>query len=162
MDANTTIAICATAIALVSLATSIFEARAVRQHNRHAVRPLLELWIYRHDDQAGIKIVNRGLGPAIVTHTTLTIDDNPVGPWEIATLRELRDSLPVRPRLTTFEGPRALSAGYEGPLLSLANYDRQEHHWFWELIHRMELEIHYESLYGGEDFKIKLHSAPRH
>ncbi|WP_084000922.1 hypothetical protein [Actinomadura kijaniata] len=160
MDANTTIAICATGIALISLVTSIFEARAVRQHNRNAVRPLLELWVYRNDSQAGIKIVNRGLGPAIITNTALTLDGDPVGAWEIANLRDLRNSLPARPRIMTFEGPRALPTGFEGPLFALTDFDRHEHNWFWELIHRMDLEIYYESLYGGENFKIKLYSVP--
>lgn len=43
MDAETVVAVCAVVIAVASLAVSFYEARAARQHNRHSVRPLLQL-----------------------------------------------------------------------------------------------------------------------
>lgn len=43
MDASVIVAICATVIAVVSLAVSVYEARATRRHNRISVRPFLEL-----------------------------------------------------------------------------------------------------------------------
>jgi hypothetical protein len=43
MDASTVVAICATVIAVASLAVSVYQARATRRHNQLSVRPLLEL-----------------------------------------------------------------------------------------------------------------------
>jgi hypothetical protein len=43
MDASVIVAICATVIAVVSLAVSVYEAQATRRHNRISVRPFLEL-----------------------------------------------------------------------------------------------------------------------
>ncbi len=158
MDANTVIAVCATAIALSSLAVAFLEARAVRQHNRHAVRPLLQLWVKRHSGgTTGIMFANRGLGPAIVTRSILKVDGLPVGKWNEAGFNPLRDSLPIRPQAMTIDAQMAISAGFESFVMSLDTFDRQEHAWFWELIRRrIQLEVHYESLYGGEDFTIAL------
>jgi hypothetical protein len=43
MNAAIVVAICATVIAVASLAVSVYQARATRLHNRHSVRPILEL-----------------------------------------------------------------------------------------------------------------------
>ena len=43
MNAGIVVAICATVIAVLSLAVSVYEARATRRHNRISVRPFLEL-----------------------------------------------------------------------------------------------------------------------
>ncbi len=43
MNPNTVTAICAILIAVASLGVSIFQARAMRQHNRQSVRPVLQL-----------------------------------------------------------------------------------------------------------------------
>jgi hypothetical protein len=163
MDANTLTAICATAIAVVSLVVSISQARAAREHNRHAVRPLLELWIHRSiGGETGIVLANRGLGPAIITRTALGLDGALLGEWDEEHVNQVRDTLPVRPRTRAFNGPKAIPAGTEVFLFALDRYDRQEHAWFNELIRqRLHLEIRYESLYGGEDFAVALNTPLR-
>ena len=50
MGADTIIAACATVIALVSVAVSVTEGRAARDHNRRSVRPILQ--IARHTTPA--------------------------------------------------------------------------------------------------------------
>jgi hypothetical protein len=158
MDANTVIAMCATVIALSSLAVSLLEVRAVRQHNRHAVRPLLQLWVKRRPGgTTGIMLANRGLGPAIVTRSSLKVDGRPAGKWNEAGFNPVRASSPVVPQAMTIDAPMAIPAGFESFVMSLDAFDRLEHAWFWELIRqRIQLEVHYESLYGGEDFNVAL------
>jgi hypothetical protein len=43
MNASIVVAICATVIAVLSLAVSVYEARATRRHDRISVRPHLAL-----------------------------------------------------------------------------------------------------------------------
>ncbi|MQY04996.1 hypothetical protein [Actinomadura macrotermitis] len=162
MDANTVIATCATFIAVLSLGVSFLEARATRRHNRYAVRPLLELWFTKTDGgPAGIVLVNRGMGPAIITRIELVLDGRPFGDWDRPSLDRLRSTLPVRPEAATFRPGRAIPAGYETFLLKLQDWDRAEHAWFSELIdNRLQLQIGYESLYGSEGFTTVLHHQP--
>jgi len=77
MDASTVVAACATVIAVVSLVVSVSEARATRRHYLLSVRPLLELQTsFRRGDRAGLRLMNVGLGPAVITKTLLTVDDS--------------------------------------------------------------------------------------
>ncbi len=75
MNASIVVAICATVIAVLSLAVSVYEARAARRHDRISVRPHLALQAtLRQGSQAGLQLVNAGLGPAAITRTVLTLD----------------------------------------------------------------------------------------
>ena len=75
MDASVVVAICATVIAVVSLAVSVYEARATRRHNRISVRPFLELRVgLSQGRMAGLQLINAGLGPAAIARTVLTLD----------------------------------------------------------------------------------------
>lgn len=61
--------------------------------------------------------------------------------------------LSVRPAAVTFR-KTILASDYDQFLLSVGPFDRTEHAEFADLLrHRLGLEIHYESLYGGEDYK---------
>lgn len=64
MGTGTVVAICAVIIALASLSVSVIEARAVRDHRRRSVRPLLQLGFRTHrGETAGLVPVNSGIGP---------------------------------------------------------------------------------------------------
>jgi predicted lysophospholipase L1 biosynthesis ABC-type transport system permease subunit len=68
MNASIVVAICATVIAVLSLAVSVYEARATRRHDRISVRPHLALQAnLRQGSQAGLQLINAGLGPAAIT-----------------------------------------------------------------------------------------------
>lgn len=164
MNANTITAICATAIAVFSLAVSVQQARAVREHNRQSVRPLLQLSHSRERGGImGIMIVNCGLGPAIITGTVLKLDGHLLGSWDEATVNSFREDFKPRPGATTFINGFTLPAGYNDYLLAIDNFDldSDSHLEFWKLIrHRLDLEIRYESLYGGERYKAILPKGP--
>lgn len=79
MSAETVIAVAATVIALGSLWVSWAQTRAARLHNRQSVRPLLRIRRIRQDDMVGLKLVNAGLGPAVVTRSVVRLDGAAAG-----------------------------------------------------------------------------------
>lgn len=162
MDASVIVAICATVIAVVSLAVSVYEARATRRHNRISVRPFLELRVnLSQGRKAGLQLINAGLGPAVITRTVLTLDGQPLGEFSETGVNVLRSKLSVRPSAVTFRRT-ILASGYDQFLLSIDPFDRTEHAEFADLLrHRLGLEIHYESLYGGEGYQAERNPRPR-
>ena len=157
MRAETVVAICALVIAVASLAVTVQQARATRLHYRHSVRPLLQLRLELHPGTtAGLRLVNAGLGPAVLTGTDFTVDGRRLGAFDETNVNEVRDTLAVRPSATTLGGPGVLAKDYDRHLLSVAAYDPDGHREFADLLRtRLELRIHYESLYGGERFTVK-------
>jgi hypothetical protein len=100
----------------------------MRTHNRHSVRPILELQTsFRPGRSAGLRLTNSGLGPAAITKTRLTLDGVPVGELDESGVNRVRDTLTaVRPAAVTLGGTQ------------------------------FAVEIHYESRYGGEKFMTAL------
>ena len=159
MDANTVVAICATVIAVASLGVSVSESRATRKHNRLSVQPLLGLTtIFPVGGTAGLRLTNSGLGPARITNTRLMVDGKSRGDFSRPSVDELRSDLSVRPHATTLGGHPFLDTGYEQFLLSVDPYDPSLHTEFRDLIERhLQLEIQYDSIYGGERFTAVYH-----
>lgn len=162
MNASIVVAICATVIAVLSLAVSVYEASATRRHDRISVRPFLELRVgLRQGCMAGLQLINAGLGPAAITKTVLTLDGESLGEFSETSVNMLRSKLSIRPAAVTFR-KTILAADYDQFLLSVEPFDRTEHAEFAELVrHRLGLEIHYESLYGGEDYRTEWKPHPR-
>jgi hypothetical protein len=161
VDANTVIAICGVVIAVVSVGVSAYVAWATRKHNRLSVRPLLGLTVtFPVGATAGLRLSNSGLGPARITDSFLTFDGKLLGEFSRTYVDDLRDGLAVRPHATTLGGQPFLDTDYQQFLLSVDSYDPSQHREFRELIlRRLRLEIQYESIYGGEGFRV-VH--PRH
>src|SRR5580700_8827749 len=162
MNASIVVAICATVIAVLSLAVSVYEARATRRHDRISVRPFLALRVgLRQGQVAGLQLTNAGLGPAAITKTVLTLDGESLGEFSELSVNELRSRLSIRPAAVTFR-KTILATDYDQFLLSVDPFDPTEHAEFADLFkHRLGMEIHYESLYGGEDYKTERNPHPR-
>ncbi|GGS17005.1 hypothetical protein AB0E75_18675 [Streptomyces griseoviridis] len=154
MSAETVIAVAATVIALGSLWVSWSQTRATRLHNRQSVRPLLRFRRIRQDDLVGLKIVNAGLGPAVVTRSTVSLDGVVVGAWD----REVKPRLfppEAWPRTYSLRPGSVLLAGQAVFLVSLEGGDPGRFREMWDLIdRRLAVEVVYESLYGGEGFSV--------
>jgi hypothetical protein len=153
MDPGTVVAICATAIAVASLAVSVYEVRAGRRHSRLSVRPLLELQTSFHPGRtAGLQLVNAGLGPAVVTTTTLSLDGAPLGPLDEATVNQVREGLEtIWPAAVTFGAGGILATDYDRFLLVVEAYDPDDHAELFDLVRcRLGLQVGYQSVYGGE------------
>ncbi|MEU8976855.1 hypothetical protein AB0D11_48415 [Streptomyces monashensis] len=151
MDANTVTAICATAIATASFAVSIQQGRVTRQHNRHSVAPVLEIWTQRRlGGQTGISLANHGLGPAFITRSNVWLDGVHLGSWGGQALETIRSAVRDRPSgMGMTRRPWAIPAGTTRFILHVENYDAQRHDDLWHLVrHRLAVEITYESIYG--------------
>ncbi|WP_406014875.1 hypothetical protein OG520_26530 [Streptomyces sp. NBC_00984] len=105
--------------------------------------------------EAGLNVVNAGLGPAIVTSSVVRLDGEAVGQWDYHTQQRILSSFPTRPKAHSLRPGAVVLAGQTIFLLSLDEFSDDEHGWFWDLItRRLVIEIRYESLYGGEDLSV--------
>jgi hypothetical protein len=160
VDANTVIAICGVFIAVASLGLSAYVAWATRNHNRLSVQPLLGLTAtFPVGATAGLHLTNSGLGPAKIISSQLTFDGKQFGEFNKPNVdefrRQLTVQLAVRPHAATLGGQPFLDTDYQQFLLFVDPYDPSEHREFRHAIEtQLRLEIQYESIYGGEGFKI--------
>ncbi|MER5845986.1 hypothetical protein ABT126_02510 [Streptomyces sp. NPDC002012] len=105
--------------------------------------------------EAGLNVVNAGLGPAIVTSSVVWLDGEAVGQWDYHTQQRILSSFPTRPKAHSLRPGAVVLAGQTIFLLSLDEFSDDEHGWFWDLItRRMVIEVRYESLYGGEGLSV--------
>jgi hypothetical protein len=155
MNASTVIAVCAAVIAGASLGVSVYEARAMRMHNRRSVQPRLVLWgRLSTGATSGVGLTNAGLGPAKITDSKLILDGKDLGDLSMSTVDELRDRLSLPVATTTLSDRTFLEAGFQEFLLSVDSYDEAQHREFGEWIEsRLRIVIQYDSIYGGEKFK---------
>jgi len=155
VNANTVIAVCAVVIAGAALLVSVSEARATRKHNQYSVRPILKLTTtFPVGKKAGLILSNSGLGPADVTASSLSLDGEELGAFDERTVNKVRDRLSVRPSAFTLGEQNFLKTDFDRFLLSVEPYDREQHKEFHDFIrHRLRVEIWYDSLYGGEQFR---------
>lgn len=159
MKPETLISVSATVIALASLWVSFTESRNIRSHNRQSVRPLLQIRRVLNFEGArtGIQLINAGLGPAIVTTSIVRVDGEVVGGWDLKTYRQLTRGHSASPKVSTLQSGVPVLTGQVVHLLFFDDFDRDEHAWFWTLVsERLMVEIFYESLYGGENFRAVL------
>jgi hypothetical protein len=153
MDASTVVAVCATVIAVGSLVVSVYEVAATRRHNRLSVRPLLELRTSFHPGRtAGLQLVNAGLGPAVVTGSVLRLKGEPLGPWDEATVNQVREGLlPFWPSAVTFTAGSLLATDYDRFLVYVEDYDPDDHAVLFDLVRcRLGVQLQYQSIYGGQ------------
>ncbi|MET9565386.1 hypothetical protein [Streptomyces tauricus] len=157
MNADTITAASATVIALGSLWISYTQAKSSERHNRQSVRPMLVMRRVRgwEERKVGLQVINAGLGPAIVTHTVVRLDGENIGVWDRHAHDRISEPMPVRPSVYSLRSGAVVLVGQSIFLLHFnGEFNDREHRDFWELItQRLVIEIYYESLYGGEDFK---------
>lgn len=159
MKPETVISVAATVIALAALWVSFTESRSIRSHNRQSVRPLLQIRrvLTFEGSRTGIQLVNAGLGPAIVTSSVVRVDGEVLGEWDLKTYRRLTQGHSVHPKVSTLQPGVPVLSGQVVHLLFFDDFDRAEHAWFWTLVsERLMVEIYYESMYGGENFRAVL------
>jgi hypothetical protein len=158
VNASIIVSVCATIIAVVSLGVAVYQARATRRHNRLTVRPILELRTnFRVGQTAGLQLLNVGIGPAAVTKTRLTLDGEHLGEFDESGVNRVRETLTaIRPSAVTLGGRPYLAKDYSQYLLSVPAFDPVVHSEFIDLVRSsLAIEIHYESVYGGEGFMIR-------
>jgi hypothetical protein len=151
MDASDLVAVCSVVIAVAALAVSGYQSWLARDHNRRSVRPALQFASsWRAGSTAGLQLSNVGLGPALVTKSTVWLDGTLIGPFNHDASEILRGPKRPRPNASTFTAGAIFPTGYRNYLLSVEDYDFafDRHSEFTALIaDRLTLEIDYTSLY---------------
>ncbi|WP_345380126.1 hypothetical protein [Pseudonocardia yuanmonensis] len=134
---------------------TVFQAWRTQVHNRRSVRPLLQLrYSLPQGGTAELVLNSIGLGPAVIVSSRLLLDGKPLGGLDRDSVNRLRAQLETRPHATTFVPGEACPRESSHALLSLPGYDKKKNAEFTNLLeHRLRIEIVYESLYGGEDFR---------
>ncbi|MFF1476665.1 hypothetical protein ACFVYD_03625 [Streptomyces sp. NPDC058301] len=106
------------------------------------------------DHVTGLQLINVGLGPALITRTTVKLDGETVGRWDWRTFLSISAEWPEVPKMYALFDGVSFPMGECRYLIHLDDYDDATHAWFWELVaHRLSIEIEYESFYRGEGFK---------
>lgn len=70
----------ATLLALLALVVTVWEGIVMRRHNRLSVRPMLDfkLLLAAYSPDFGLTLLNKGVGPAIITKFDLFVDGQPI------------------------------------------------------------------------------------
>ncbi|MFJ6432133.1 hypothetical protein [Streptomyces sp. NPDC091416] len=159
MDPDMVTAVAAVVVALGSLWVSYTQARDSRRHSRQSVRPMLHMRRVKEYEgtEAGLNVINAGLGPAIVTSSVVRLDGEVIGQWDYHTQQRILGLglLPTRPKAHSLRPGAVVLAGQSTFLLSVDEFSDDQHGWFWDLVtRRLMIEVRYESLYGGENFVV--------
>ncbi|MFJ6943286.1 hypothetical protein ACISU4_01260 [Streptomyces wuyuanensis] len=103
-----------------------------------------------------MSLENHGLGPAFITTSSVWLDGVHLGHWGYEAMASLRAELREPPRVVEMNRkPWILPAGTSRSLLYVDSYDETRQGDLWDLItNRLALKIVYESVYGGEGFRV--------
>lgn len=143
-------------IALLALATSIWQAHTQRIHNRMSCRPHVTSWLHTgpSEGKMNFTVLNNGIGPAIIKSFRVFVDGEAIeGTPEIA-IRTYIDN--VLPALAHEEETGHLDPGYvlavgeERTVLRIKYHDptNPSLERIGGIVQRTKIIIEYESLYG--------------
>jgi Co/Zn/Cd efflux system component len=131
-------AMAAIVIGVTALVVSVIQVRLMHAHQHASVWPRLEIMpSYSPDHGLSLDVVNRGIGPAVIGHVRVTVDDAPVARWSEYFARLAPDSVPRDVTYSTISG-RVLVPGQQiralhlhrheeaAPILRAANRSRIE------------------------------------
>lgn len=71
-------------VSFCAFALAVYTGYQTRLHNRLSVQPRLTIDFGYTDEGAGFKLVNEGLGPAIIGTFVVSVDDKPRQTWDAA------------------------------------------------------------------------------
>lgn len=142
------VALCAVAISLATLGVYIYQARIMQSQQHASVWPYLE-WTLTFSTIDGIflSVTNKGVGPAIVKDTRLTLDGEPVNSG-----RELMNKLTHGKAdsiwsFTMAVNKRVIAPGEEIRLFHMKDSSLHTMD-FGDIYQRLKYEINYSSIYG--------------
>jgi hypothetical protein len=155
MMTSDSIALGSAVVAACALGTSIWQGLVARRHARLSSKPVIETELNSHVD-AGIKVLNCGLGPAVITGILARIEEQsfnlctPEG--QVALIERLIPDPQARllVHVHLVQPGSTLGVGREVSLLKLVGGAKtQELSTYLARTFRvMSLEISYESMYG--------------
>ncbi|MBN2093380.1 hypothetical protein JW964_27395 [candidate division KSB1 bacterium] len=156
------LSISAIVIALTSVCISIWEGMETRKHNRLSVRPKLEIVFSTTKDDFGYVLVNKGLGPAIISDRKIYIDGEEMKENGFTGFDDLISKLNLGQRHVTAIGTtgpgKMLRAGESEKIIKLEILPGDNLEKLLRAIYkRVEIEVSYVSMYQ-EPFISKISS----
>ena len=87
LEMDTIVALSAAVTAVAALVVSVWQGAETRKHNRLSVTPRIRFdFVYRRGEKVRFQLMNRGIGPAIVSKFAVNCDKRPVEPLCLSAL----------------------------------------------------------------------------
>ncbi len=149
MDRGLMVGIIAIAINIITVSVYVFQTRIMQREQHATVWPYLEWRVgYNQDDGFALRVANKGVGPALIVNSAISLDGEEIQELDTLLLRMVGKT--YFPHLTSSVDNRVLPAGESiyllrsgdpmwGELLFAAF---QEHDFDWSIC--------YESIYGEQ------------
>ena len=139
------VALSAVVIGLSALVVSVVQVQIMRQEQHASVWPRLAIAKSYNEDGLSIEVVNPGIGPAVIQHVRVTVDDSVRQSWPAA----LGALVPNQSNFNTrqsFISDRVVQAGERITTLGVAPGEAADS--VHERLGRLSVEICYCSVYG--------------
>jgi len=152
------VGVCAVIISTCAMFISIWQAIEVRNFNRQGLMPNLqfERLIYKEHEKIGLKVANKGTGPAIIKRVILNYGDyfetNGTGQYAWFELNKQHNLIKNGIKLYWFEKDYILSPNDEVFIVWMNTehiIDSQERH-FNDFLNVFKMSIFYDSVYEDE------------
>jgi len=153
------VSISAIIIAVASIVVTTWQGLETRRHNRLSVRPKLEIIFESGKDSFGYKLMNNGLGPAIVTGKKIFIDGEEIQYTGFSGYDEFIDKLGMRNHNVThtgiYSGKTIKTSEIENIFRFYLAEDDDLESLLPKIYNRVCIEIYYKSMYN-EPFICKI------
>ena len=152
---DTIIAAASAFIALCAFVLTIVQLFQIRKHNRLSVTPYIGFYISFGTETfpLGLHLANNGVGPAIIKRLSIFLDNQPFStsighPWNMVWMKAGYNKPAV-----AYSFPEADTVIRVGEIFPLLAVDKgfesdTERYEFSQALKRVDLEVHYETVYG--------------
>ena len=148
-------------IAVVSITIGIWQGIETRKHNRLSVQPKLEISYSVSKNDFGYRLVNNGLGPAVITEKKIFIDKKEIDNSGFSGYEYFLEKLDLAERYAgqgVVSPGSTIKAGKNINIIKFHLYESDEVETLLPKIYnRVSIEIEYQSMYG-EIFKCRIPS----
>ena len=142
-EPQTFVAVAALIVSVTAVAVGLYEASLQRRHDRAEVWPHLEITTFVMPQGAAIRLINTGIGPAIVKSVEVNVDGKPKRNWDDALNALLGRAPGLHSSTTVIE--HAFRAGDEVTLVGIQKSDMPPGFWSW--VGRVTLRVCYTSVF---------------
>lgn len=152
--------LCTIFISIIALIYSIREVRLTKKHNVLTVKPILNFSLFtaKKYERFSLKVLNVGLGPALITDYSFYIDNlilkEFMSETDLRNWEELSKHLSFPDKLDWhfLDKKTVIKSGDEIELVGfeMKNYDSEIASKFRQAVRRLKFEIEYTSIYGKD------------
>ncbi|MCA3903792.1 hypothetical protein JKP31_21220 [Vibrio vulnificus] len=163
LEASDVIALSSLAIAVLAFFVTVWQSILARKHNRLSVRPFVEvLGDFSFNNPISVKIVNHGVGPAIIKSISAEIDGYRIPLSKADDYQRLISDLHYPEhsmRMFLLDSQLVLGVGTEQEIICFPGSEQDEEYRQAVLTKLPYLIFEYECLYGGK-FNVKWTEKP--